>query len=116
MQDLNERRYAFYSSGWIADYPDPQNFLDLLFYSQSPQNHTGYVNAEVDALLEQARIEQDEDRRAALYEQAELVILREAPWVPLTHGVAYTLVKPWVQGYSSGAGLYPWLKDVYLSD
>lgn len=116
LQDLNDRRYAFYSSGWIADYPDPQNFVDLLFYSQSSQNHTGYANPEVDALLEQARIEQDDERRAALYEQAELVILREAPWVPLTHGVAYTLVKPWVQGYGSGAGLYPWLKDIYLGD
>ncbi len=116
LQDLNERRYALYSSGWIADYPDPQNFVDLLFYSKSSQNHTGYASAEVDALLEQARVEQDEERRAAIYVQAELAILRDAPWVPLTHGVAYTLVKPWVQGYSSGAGLYPWLKDVYLSD
>ncbi|MFO7696375.1 MAG: peptide ABC transporter substrate-binding protein [Anaerolineae bacterium] len=116
LDDLNQRRYAFYSSGWIADYPDPQNFVDLLFHSRSAQNHTAYASAEVDALLEQARIEQDHDRRMELYLQAEVLILQDAPWVPLTHGVSYTLVKPWVKGYQASASLYPWLKDVYLVD
>ncbi|MHB1319909.1 MAG: peptide ABC transporter substrate-binding protein, partial [Anaerolineae bacterium] len=116
LDDLNKRRYAFYSSGWIADYPDPQNFLDLLFHSRSAQNHTGYASAEVDALLEEARVEQDHERRMALYLQTEVLILRDAPWVPLTHGVSYTLVKPWVKGYQASASLYPWLKDVYLAD
>jgi oligopeptide transport system substrate-binding protein len=116
LADLNERTYAFYSSGWIADYPDPQNFLDLLFHSESSQNHTGYANAQVDAILEEARVEQDHDRRMALYEQAEVLILQDAPWVPLTHGLAYTLVKPHIKGYQAGAGLYPWLKDVYITE
>lgn len=114
LRDMNERRYALFSSGWIADYPDAQNFLDLLFHSGSTQNRTGYANAEVDRLLEEARIESDVDARAALYAQAEEMIVYDAPWVPLTHGVTYTLVKPYVRGYSSSAGLYPWLKDVYL--
>ena len=49
LRDMNRQAYGFYSSGWIADYPDPQNFLDLLFYSTSSQNHTGYANPTVDA-------------------------------------------------------------------
>ena len=63
LRDLNEQRYQMFSSGWIADYPDSQNFLDILFHSASSQNHMGYRNAQVDALLEQARV--DHGRRSA---------------------------------------------------
>ncbi|NLT73329.1 MAG: peptide ABC transporter substrate-binding protein [Chloroflexi bacterium] len=116
LEDLNQRRYTFYSSGWIADYPDPQNFVDLLFHSESAQNHTGYANSEVDALLEEARVEMDPDRRMALYADAEVMILEDAPWVPLAHGVSYTLVKPYVEGYSPSASLSPWLRDLYFEE
>lgn len=114
LQDLNRQRYGMYISGWIADYPDAQNFLDVLFHSASAQNHLGYANPQVDALLEEARTEPDEERRASLYQQAELLILADAPWAPLTHGISYVLVKPWVQGYVGSGGLYPWLKDISL--
>jgi oligopeptide transport system substrate-binding protein len=114
LRDLTARRYAMFSSGWIADYPDAQNFLDLLFHSKSTQNRTGYANERVDELLERARVEADDDRRLALYRQAEEIIVNDAPWVPLSHGVTHTLVKPYVRGFTSSAGLYPWLKDVYL--
>ena len=114
LRDLNDRRYQMFSVGWIADYPDSQNFLDLLFYSQSSQNHTGYANAEVDRLLEQARVERDPAKRTALYRRAEHIIIGEAPWIPLTYGVTHTLVKPYVKGYHASGGLYPWLKDIYL--
>lgn len=114
LQDMNAGRYQMFSAGWIGDYPDPQNFLDLLFHSASAQNHTGYANATVDALLEQARVEADHALRLALYAQAEKTIVAEAPWVPLTHGVSYTLVKPYVRGFHSSASLYPWLADIRL--
>lgn len=114
LQDLNIGRYQMFSAGWIGDYPDPQNFLDLLFHSASAQNHTGYANATVDALLEEARVEADHARRMALYAQAEKIIVSEAPWAPLTHGVSYMLVKPYVQGFHSSASLYPWLADIRL--
>ena len=48
-----------FTYGWIADYPDPHNFLDVLFHSSVENNAGGYSNAEVDSLLEQARVEQD---------------------------------------------------------
>ena len=114
LRDLNDRRYQMFSTGWIADYPDSQNFLDILFHSQSPQNHTGYVNSDVDRWLEEARVEPDADKRTALYRQAEQVIVREASWIPLTHGVMHTLVKPHVRGFQSSASLYPWLRDIHL--
>jgi len=116
LNDMNQRRFQAYSAGWIADYPDPQNFVDIQFHSNSPQNHTGYANATVDDLLEQARVEQDQERRMALYHQAELVILNDAPWIPLTHGYAYYLAKPYIQGFRGNAALYPWLCDIRIID
>lgn len=114
LDDLNNHRYQMFSSGWIADYPDSQNFVDLLFHSASSQNNMGYSNPEVDQLLEQARTESDPQSRTLLYRQAERMIVEDAPWIPLIHGTSYMLVKPYVQGFRSGGAMYPWLRDVYI--
>ena len=89
----------FYDGGWCADYPDPQNFLDVLYHSGSRQNIGGYSNAAVDALLEQARVEPDVATRLALYAEIEQMIVAEAPDVFVSHGLTAVLVKPWLEGY-----------------
>ena len=91
--------YQMYQLGWIADYPDPQNFLEVLFHSESTQNHGGYDNPAVDELLDQARGTVNVEERVALYRQAEQLILEDAAWVPLYFGVENWLVKPHVQGF-----------------
>ena len=109
-------RPQFFSMGWIADYPDPEDFLDLLFYSRSGLNHTGYANSRVDELLEEARIETDDQRRMGLYKQAEELIVADAPWLPLWHSVDYVLTKPYVQGAVYAPAIYPWLSAVHIDD
>ena len=101
LEGLNQPNipYQMYQLGWVADYPDPQNFLEVLFHSNSSQNHGGYSNPEVDALLDEARRTQDTEERLALYQQAEQMILTDAAWVPLYFGVDNWLVKPYVQGF-----------------
>jgi len=103
-----------FSLGWMADYPDPHNFLDQLFYSQSDENHVAYANPEVDRLLLAARVERDPAERMALYQQAEAMIVQDAAWIPLWHDRDYMLIKPYVKGVSPASTLVPWLKDVYL--
>jgi oligopeptide transport system substrate-binding protein len=88
-----------FSSNWCADYPDPENFADVLFYTGAQQNLSGYSNPEVDRLLEQARVEQDVTRRIRLYQQAEQIIVEDAPVLFLVHPLVYVLVKPYIQGY-----------------
>ena len=112
----DENPYQMYQLGWIADYPDPQNFLDILFHSESRQNHTGYNNEELDALLDEAGVEQDPEKRVALYREAEQLIIDESPWVPLHFGLEYELVKPWVQGYSLTPMVIPKYQYVYISE
>jgi len=114
LNDMNRQVYQIYSSGWIADYPDPQNFLDIQFHSKSQQNRLGYANPQVDQLLEQARTASSSEERYHLYHQAERLIVNDAAWIPLTHGVDYALVKPYVHGYQSTSSIYPWLKDISI--
>lgn len=95
---LNERQFQMFSLGWIADYPDAENFLDLLFHSQSEYNHMAYSNPEVDALLEQARTESDRETRLSLYQTVEEMLVWDAVWIPLYHDINYQLVKPYVKG------------------
>lgn len=99
--DLNNPNnpYQMYQLGWIADYPDPQNFLEVLFHSDSTQNHGDYSNPEVDALLDRARGEPDAEKRLALYQQAEQMILDDAAWIPIYFNVENWLVKPNVQNF-----------------
>ncbi|HRQ40338.1 MAG TPA: peptide ABC transporter substrate-binding protein [Chloroflexota bacterium] len=89
----------FYDSGWCADYPDPQNFLDILYHSGSRQNIGGYQNITVDAQLEAARIERDVNRRMALYAEIEDEIVADAPVIFLNHGLSAVLVSPELQNY-----------------
>jgi ABC-type transport system substrate-binding protein len=90
---------SIYSHGWCADYPDPENFLDILFHTGSQQNLGGYSNPEIDRLLEQARIEPDVASRMALYTQIEQLIVNDAPAVFTTHSLSAELVKPRLQNY-----------------
>jgi ABC-type oligopeptide transport system substrate-binding subunit len=87
------------SYGWCADYPDPENFLDVLFHSESEFNVAGYADPQVDAWLEAARSEPDPAERLALYHQVETALLEDAAAIPLVHNVFDIVVKPYVQGY-----------------
>ncbi len=117
LQDLHQRRFQMFGGlAWIADYPDPENFLDVLFHSESSNNHTGYANQEVDRLLESARLELNETKRFNIYHQVEEMILNDAPWVPLWHGnEGYVLVKPYVQDYFLFPLVIPRLRYVYMT-
>jgi oligopeptide transport system substrate-binding protein len=115
--DLRAHRYQMFglTAGWVADYPDPQDFLDILFHSESRSNDIEYSNSEVDSLLEEARGEQDFERRVELYQQAEGIILDDAPIVPLTHDADYWLTKPYVEGMIYPPVIIPKLKYVSIS-
>ncbi len=97
-EGLAEGAFQMRFAGWMADYPDPENFLDVLLHSQSRGNHSGYANPDVDRLLEQARLEADTEKRAALYRAAERLAVEDAAVIPLFFNIDYHLVKPRVKG------------------
>lgn len=114
LYNLKQERDEMFILGWVADYPDPHNFLDNLFYTGSENNIFGYSNRKLDDLLDQAAIEQNSAARLAMYQQAEQRVVNEAPCLPLWFGVNYILVKPWVIGYELNPLGIPDLSQVYI--
>ena len=116
LEDLDKQKFqAFAGLGWQADYPDPQDFLDILFHTESGINHGGYSNADVDQVLEQARTEPDVVKRVALYSEAEQMIVDDAAWVPLWfQGERHVLIKPRVKGYKLIPMIVPKLTQVHI--
>ncbi len=112
--DLDSGRLHMFVTGWIMDYPDPEDIVDIHFYSKSRLNSTRLSDPELDALLEQARTEQDVDTRLSLYQQAEQSIIEQAAWVPLYHGRDHALVKPYVKGFEFPPMVIPRLRYVSI--
>src|SRR5262249_51634372 len=81
--DVDAGRLQMFSTGWIMDYPDPENILDLKFYSKSSINDINYANPQLDGILERARVERDSNARLKLYQDAEKLILNDAAVLPL---------------------------------
>jgi oligopeptide transport system substrate-binding protein len=112
--DLNDEVDDIYFYGWIADYPDPQDFLDTLFYTGSSYNVSKYSNKEVDSLLEKAAVERDEVKRMELYREAEQMIILDAPCLPLWVDTNYTLIKPYVKDFILNPLGMPSLNKAYI--
>ena len=78
-----------YRLGWIYDFPDAINGLEL-FTCDSGNNNTNWCNEEYDALVEEAKQTVDDDARYEIYRQLEGVMFDEAGEVPLTPIMWYT--------------------------
>ena len=98
--------------GWGADYPDPDNFMNL-FTSTSGQNHTGWSSARFDTLVAEAAVEIAPARRKALYDDAQRILCEaDAPIMPLYCRAQNFLVSPRVRGLTINAMDYLYLADV----
>ena len=91
-------------TGWQMDYPDPANFIEPSFHSRNIQpensaNHAFYRNAAFDALVDRARVEPDRARRIAMYQEAEQMLLRDAPWAFVYNAVDLSVVQPYVKNW-----------------
>ncbi|MGQ9630619.1 MAG: peptide ABC transporter substrate-binding protein [bacterium] len=87
--------------GWIADYPDPENFISLLFHTKNigpPGNSARYSNPEVDGLLDEADSSLDWEKRVKLYNKAEEIIMNDSPWICIYYYSTAILVKSYVKG------------------
>ncbi|HYF47845.1 MAG TPA: ABC transporter substrate-binding protein [Planctomycetota bacterium] len=88
LEDVDSKPWQAFVLGWVADYPDPDNFLYVLFHSNNwggNGNHTWYKNEKVDELTTKARSLLEMKDRAPLYQQAEDIIVDECPWIITYH-------------------------------
>ena len=90
----------FFRGSWIADYPDAENFLSV-FYGKNPAppNYTRYQNPKYNLLYEKALAEKNDSLRGIIYREADQLMIRDAPVVPLWYDMVIRLVQPYVKGF-----------------
>lgn len=79
IKDGNSGKTPFIFGDWFDDYPDPQDFSFYLIETGAVENWGRYSNPTVDALFAKGDVERDTQKREAIYKQAQLIILRDAP-------------------------------------
>lgn len=100
--------------GWLADYPDPDNFLNLMT-SYSENNHTRWGDKKYDKLIETATTITDKEKRRDIYKQAqEILVEKDVPVLPIYSMVGQYFVGPRVKNYPINPMQKQLLKDVVV--
>lgn len=102
--DLVKRRqsgkYQFAGAAWGQDYPDAENFMQLLYGPNAgPSNESRFRHAEFDKLYEQIASEPDSPARNERLRQMGRIVNAYAPWIVDVHRIRTHLAQPWLVGY-----------------
>jgi len=122
LDKLQNGRTQVFNVGWVLDYPDPENFLQLLYGpNKAPgPNGTSYDNPEFNELFDRMKTMHDGPERYALVRRMVEIVCEDAPWVPSVHALSYILVHQWVRNYKPHGMTGSFLKyvdvDVSLRD
>ncbi len=100
---LKAKNFVISDAGWVADYNDANNFLYLLDSRTGAMNYGQYENPAFDALVDQANVEMDPARRAAIMQQAEAMMLGDSAIIPVLIRVTQDIVSPNITGYEDNA-------------
>ncbi len=114
-EKMRNGAFQLFRWGWIADYPDPENFLFLLESSNGRTrsggpNTANFSNAEYDALFAEMKDRPNDERRGELIREMQSILERERPWIELYHPEDYSLVSPWLENVKPFGMSYPMLK------
>ncbi len=112
----------FWRAGWIADYPDPENFLNLLYGGHIPDkmtdrsylNTTRFKNAEFDALYDKAMTITDQMERYKVYAEMDKIAAEYGPWLILFYTKDRRLLRSNVRNFPQNPMEYRLLREVYL--
>ena len=97
---LDDGAFQIYQLGWNADYPDPENFMFLLYGPNSTvlskgQNYSNYQSAEFDRLFDEMKSMENGVERLALIREMNEVVRADAPWIFAFNPKAYSLYHSW---------------------
>lgn len=113
----------FWRAGWVADYPDPESFLNLFYSIHLPANdsektylnNVRYKNAAYDSVLSEALKTVDRDQRYDLYKKADQMLVNDAVIMPLFYDENIRLLQPYVENFPINAMEYRDFSDVYFN-
>jgi oligopeptide transport system substrate-binding protein len=114
-EKVRKGAYQLFLWGWVADYPDPENFLFLLWgpMSQSSSggpNTANFSNRRYDALFLEMKNRENDPRRLRIIREMRAILERQCPWIPISHSETYTLYQPWMRNVKPAALSYPQAK------
>ena len=114
LRRLSDDTPGLFRLGWGADYPDPDNFMNL-FTSTSGNNNTHWKNKRYDALIRRAAVERVLQKRQILYDEAQRILTEEdVPIMPLFIAAQNMLIKPYIKGLEINAMDLLYLKNVSI--
>ncbi|MCA1809339.1 MAG: ABC transporter substrate-binding protein [Lentisphaerae bacterium] len=102
LERLSRRQVQLFQLGWVADYPDAENFLQLFYsHNHSPgPNHSNYRNEEYDELYERIGIMAGDDpERQALCRRMVEILIEDCPWIFTHHPMSYSLHHGWLKNF-----------------
>jgi ABC-type transport system substrate-binding protein len=96
---LRNKKAQIFGLAWVADYPDPQNMMQL-FYGPNASpgpNNTNFQNKEFDALYTKALKIGPGPERNVLYQKMRDIFVDQLPWIPTVHRQSYLLTQGWLK-------------------
>lgn len=108
-EKVRDGAYQIFQWGWVADYPDPENFMFLLTTEMARSvsggpNTANFQNPEFDRLFARMKVTPNGPERQRLVEEMRGILERERPWIELFHPEDYALTHGWLH-YVVPAGL-----------
>jgi oligopeptide transport system substrate-binding protein len=120
--NIETAKVGFWRFAWVADYPDPENFLNLLYGKNVPatneessyMNPFRYKNPKYDALFEKAITTTHADERNKLYAQLDQMVIDDAPFLPIYYSVNRRLIQPYVKNFDNNGMEFRSLREVWM--
>jgi oligopeptide transport system substrate-binding protein len=114
LDTVSGRNFQIARAGWIGDYVDPNNFLDM-FICKGGNNRTHWCNTEYDKLvLEQAPRAKTHAERLAIFKRAEKILMDDMPVIPIYIYTSNNLVHPTVKNFSNNILNQANYREIYL--
>ena len=122
LENLETGKANFWRAGWIADYPDPENFLNLLYGGHVPAelatkayiNPMRYQSTSFDSIFDAALREVDDAKRFELFRQADQQQVDDASIMPIFYDENTRLIQVYVKNFPSNAMEYRDMSEVYF--
>jgi oligopeptide transport system substrate-binding protein len=114
LDTVSNHHYEIARAGWIGDYVDPNNFLDM-FLCNGGNNRTRWCNPEYDQIiLQQVPKAKTHQQRLKLFQQAENILLQEMPVIPIYIYTSNNLVHPTVRNFGRNILNQANYREMYL--
>ena len=98
MESRRTLNYTVARAGWLSDYEDAMSYMDLMF-KDGGNNHTGWANAGYEKLVMEAACEANTQVRLEKFQQAEGIVMKELPILPIYFYKSVYLIRPEVKGW-----------------